>query len=462
MQTRSPVFDDESDHEGDVIATTSAPADVELQHYSAENIAEPPDFDEEDENIEIDVPEASSGSAGAAFNLMNSIIGAGIIGLPYAIKTCGFFLGIVLLFVVTALTDYTVRLIVRMGVNRGLRSYEALAQQAFPKYGAALVSLSMFLFAYGGMVAYLVIIGDTVPEVMKAALGKNSDSILTSRTWIVFLISTFLVLPLSLLRNMASLRWSSVVSVGAVFVILATVLARAPQVAEEQGIHWRNEDAPFSVAKPTALRGLGAFSFAFVCHHSAFIVRNSLRNPTPRRWKLVTRSSLLIAMIASAILALGGYLAFFSHTKSDVLNNFSENDTAINVARALLAGTMVSTYAMEHYVARHATYELAFRAFNRMLPERMPTRHFVGITLLMWGSSTLIAVGNSDLGIVLELTGTVAAASLGYTLPGLVQLKLDGFTRSSWRKHWVPLFLSVFGILVTILGLATVFSSGGD
>ena len=62
----------------------------------------------------------------------------------------------------------------------------------------------------------------------------------------------------------------------------------------------------------------------------------------------MTHHSLLISLVLCLILSITGYLSFLSDTKGDVLNNYSYENTLINVARALLAMTMVFTYPMEN------------------------------------------------------------------------------------------------------------------
>lgn len=53
-------------------------------------------------------------------------------------------------------------------------------------------------------------------------------------------------------------------------------------------------------------------SFAFVCHHSTFIVFTSLKDPTPHRWAIVSKISVGFSFVISLTLALSGYLSFFS------------------------------------------------------------------------------------------------------------------------------------------------------
>jgi Transmembrane amino acid transporter protein len=52
----------------------------------------------------ISTPQKKSGIFGASSNLVNSIVGAGIIGIPYALKQSGLVTGVLLLLLVAYLT----------------------------------------------------------------------------------------------------------------------------------------------------------------------------------------------------------------------------------------------------------------------------------------------------------------------------------------------------------------------
>ena len=57
-------------------------------------------------------------------NYVNSIIGSGMIGIPFAVKEAGFGLGMILLVLVGILTDYSLRLMVMAGTLSGTSSYQ--------------------------------------------------------------------------------------------------------------------------------------------------------------------------------------------------------------------------------------------------------------------------------------------------------------------------------------------------
>jgi hypothetical protein len=62
----------------------------------------------------ISLPKKKSGVAGACSNLVNSIVGAGIIGIPFALKESGLVAGIILLILVSYFTDKTLRMLVEL------------------------------------------------------------------------------------------------------------------------------------------------------------------------------------------------------------------------------------------------------------------------------------------------------------------------------------------------------------
>jgi hypothetical protein len=71
-------------------------------------------------------------------------------GLPYAMSRAGFFMGIFLLVVLSAVTDWTIRLIVTNAKLSGTKSYIGIMNHCFGSSGRAAVSFFQFSFAFGG------------------------------------------------------------------------------------------------------------------------------------------------------------------------------------------------------------------------------------------------------------------------------------------------------------------------
>ena len=208
----------------------------------------------------------------------------------------------------------------------------------FGKFGSYFVLFNMFILAYGAMVAYLLIIKDTIPTILGIAYGTTGGFV--ERELIMVATSLVVILPLAVQRDMASLAFTSVLSVLADVILVIFIAVMAPiqeSVAAAGGFgqvlqqDWINS---------TIFIGLGILSTALACQHSAFIVSGSLENKTQVRWATVTFRSITVATILCAILGICGYLGFLDQTQGDVLNNFEGDARAANGARALLAITM--------------------------------------------------------------------------------------------------------------------------
>jgi solute carrier family 38 (sodium-coupled neutral amino acid transporter), member 11 len=149
----------------------------------------------------------SSSLLSAFTNMANSIIGAGIIGQAYAFRRAGLTMGILLLVALTVTVDWTVRLIVINSKLAGADSFQATVQHCFGRPGLVAISLAQWAFAFGGMVAFCVIVGDTIPHVMGAlipGLGEMSFLwLLTDRRFVIVLFVLGVSWPLSLYRDIA-------------------------------------------------------------------------------------------------------------------------------------------------------------------------------------------------------------------------------------------------------------------
>ncbi len=79
-------------------------------------------------------------------------VGAGIIGLPYALHRAGFWFGLFLMLFVGWLIDFGVRNLVATGARHKKLDYELIVEHCFGSRGYYTVVVAMFFFAYGAMI----------------------------------------------------------------------------------------------------------------------------------------------------------------------------------------------------------------------------------------------------------------------------------------------------------------------
>ena len=175
-------------------------------------LASSPWGDEEDvhEWAERERQRPKSSLRSAFMNMANSIIGAGIIGQPYAFRQAGLFTGIILLIALTVTVDWTIRLIVINSKLSGSNSFQGTVQHCFGKTGLIAISIAQWAFAFGGMVAFGIIVGDSVPHVLAAVFPGLEDipvlSLLVNRRAVIVIFILGISYPLSLYKDIAKVR----------------------------------------------------------------------------------------------------------------------------------------------------------------------------------------------------------------------------------------------------------------
>lgn len=144
----------------------------------------------------------------AAFvNMANSIIGAGIIGQAYALRQAGLLAGVALLVGLTAVVDWTICLIVVNSKLSGASSFQGTVERCFGRPGLVAVSVAQWAFAFGGMVAFGVIVGDSIPSVLRAVWPGLSEmpvlGLLADRRAVIVVFTLGVSYPLTLYRDIA-------------------------------------------------------------------------------------------------------------------------------------------------------------------------------------------------------------------------------------------------------------------
>ena len=72
---------------------------------------------------------------GAAFNLSNNIVGAGIVEIPFAISQCSLILGTIMVAFFGVMMIKLLRLLIKTAKHVDVPSYERLAEASFGKSG---------------------------------------------------------------------------------------------------------------------------------------------------------------------------------------------------------------------------------------------------------------------------------------------------------------------------------------
>ncbi|XP_051565564.1 putative sodium-coupled neutral amino acid transporter 11 isoform X1 [Myxocyprinus asiaticus] len=422
----------------------------------------------------------TSSMSSASFNFINSIIGSGIIGLPYSMSQAGLPLGLLLLILVAFITDYSIILLVRGGNLSGTNSYQSLVQSTFGLIGYLILSALQFLYPFIAMISYNIITGDTLTKVFMRIPGVGPGDILTERHFVILVSTLLFTLPLSLFRDIGKLGKVSLLSMLLTVAILIVVIVRAatlgPQIPPSEGA--------WVFAKWNAVQAVAVMSFAFICHHNSFMIYGSLKEPTLSNWSLVTHVSVGLALLVSVIFAAAGYATFTGYTQGklstmyqnqhlllqldciidkklcmerqfewncmfspagDIFENYCKNDNLATFGRFCYGVSIITTFPLECFVTREVISNVFFK-------EELSNIAHVIVTLVIISATTAISLSYDCLGIVLELNGVLSATPLIFIFPAACFLKLsDG--RWFHGENLIPSIILIAGICVMIIGL---------
>jgi amino acid permease len=126
--------------------------------------------------------------------------------------------------------DMLIRLSVEVEGAHG--SYEQLGQVGFGSFGKLMVVGSKFLYSFGCLVAYIIVIKDNFGPAARSLIYGNAPegphswlhSLLGDGFWMTWILSALVILPLCLLRDMTPLASLSVVSVVSMVGIVGIVI----------------------------------------------------------------------------------------------------------------------------------------------------------------------------------------------------------------------------------------------
>lgn len=128
----------------------------------------------------------SASWASSVINIVNTIVGAGVLAMPHAMSNMGILLGTIVILWSGLTAGFGLYLQTRCAryLDRGSASFFALSQITYPN-AAVVFDAAIAIKCFGVGVSYLIIIGDLMPGVVQG-LGDPGSAmfLLDRRFWI--------------------------------------------------------------------------------------------------------------------------------------------------------------------------------------------------------------------------------------------------------------------------------------
>ena len=124
----------------------------------------------------------SASWASSVINLVNTIVGAGVLAMPHAMSNMGIVLGAIIICWAGLTSGFGLYLQTRCAryLDRGAASFFALSQITYPN-AAVIFDAAISIKCFGVGVSYLIIIGDLMPGVVRGFGDPENAAYLVDR-----------------------------------------------------------------------------------------------------------------------------------------------------------------------------------------------------------------------------------------------------------------------------------------
>ncbi|XP_039869556.1 sodium-coupled neutral amino acid transporter 4 isoform X2 [Simochromis diagramma] len=443
----------------------------------------------------------------SVFNLSNAIMGSGILGLSFAMANTGIILFTVLLIAVAILSLYSVHLLLVTAKEGGSLIYEKLGERAFGWPGKMAAFGSIIMQNIGAMSSYLFIVKYELPEVIRAFLHleENSGEWYLNGNYLVLFVSAGIILPLSLLKNLGYLGYTSGFSLSCMVFFLGVIIYKKTQLPcplpflsghssnlsingsdipglyalqnksiqmdfshadispaiigshdtqHSTGIH--SEPHPdveemctpkYFVFNSQTAYTVPILAFAFVCHPEVLPIYSELKDRSRKKMQNVSNLSILAMLIMYMLSALFGYLTFYDNVEAELLHTFTKVykfDTMLLLVRLAVLTAVTLTVPIVLFPIRSSITTLLFsgREFSW-------TRHLlIAAFILVFNNVLVICV--PTIRDIFGFIGASAATMLIFILPAAFYLRLvKSLPLRSPQKIGAAIFLVVGVIFMT-------------
>lgn len=400
-------------------------------------------------------PIRSGSLRGSTFAMASITFGGGCLAFPYAVAQCGPIIGMIIFILCGACSYYTLKILLDDGVKAKIMDYNNLLEHTMGKGMVVFSDINNIIMCIGIIMSYQLTVYRFALQLGNHYFGIDPEDSMNK----LILMSVCFVLiqvPLSLLKNISTLQYASLVGTFALIYSICVIVGEMPWYLS----NYLDSKKPITWFEPLNLNYLDTFStfmFGFASHNGIFQVFTELKRPSVIRYYKVLQRSFIIEIILYISIAFGGFFSTFKETKDVFLDRPDLpgfNDFLIQISKISLFICLHCTMAINYNIMRMSFKSMFFKGND------IPFFKDFVIVIITYILSNTMVFFIKDVTQILGVIGGFCTIVICFINPILIHIKLSGQPTSSKENilaYSIMIFVTVFGCLATIKSLVTSF-----
>jgi len=417
------------------------------------------------------------------FNLVKSIVGAGVLSLPAGIAAFGnapsaVLPAVALICIIGGFSAYGFSLIGRVCSYTGGQSYRGAWSESVGDETSWIPAVTCTFKTCFAVLSYSMILGDTIRALLMTC------GIETTRTLALLGVTGTTLLPLCLLKNLSSLAPFSLAGIAGMFYTTIAMALRylggsykvgqaavkgskgaaaavpagkyIADVATNYQPQFGNLGASAALS-PNVFILICMLSTAYMAHFNAPKFFIELKDNTIKRYNTVVGTSFGISIFLFALIGALGFLTFGSASSGLILNNYAATDGLMSLSRFAVTISIIFSFPLVFVGARDGWLDLL-----KVPMEKRTDSVLTKTTVAILSGITLIATQLKELAFIMSFAGATLGNALIYVYPALMfraAVKKMGDKASKGLKREVPfaMFSALLGVGMGAIGTKMAF-----
>lgn len=369
-------------------------------------------------------------------NLLNGIVGAGLLALPFVLEQGGI-VALISFIIVPALCYYTGKLLIDCLYEKAISgrkirirsTYMELGDSCWPSYGGLTTIIVQVL--------QLVLSASSCIVLSASLLDHVFDSFVQFSQWKWFFIAALCALPTVLVRNLSQVAWLNIISATTLFASIVVITGYGFFTSPAWDIRdlplWNTEGIPLAVS---------IVIHSYAPHGALHSIESNMADKS--KYGTMLTVTYILGTILRTLFALNGFFSYYGRI-GEVISNSLPPGVLITV-NSLLIVYSILCYPFQVF----SLINIVETSLCKSMIVRSGRRWYIVSRVVVTITTFVGALLVPRYTVLMAISGILKAV-LAFILPCVFHLKLKRDEITSWGV-FVDFVILAIGIAVVVIG----------